>query len=252
MKLIRKFYIILFCALLTMETVLPVQGAASEVNYVGQAENFIFSPGTKDAPTNLFLNFQNVIPGDKLTQQIVVKNKEKKDVTIYLRSLGAQEGSEAFLSQLTLAVNIEGSSEKYAAPANESGKLSDWVSLGTLKPGAKVTLNVTLQVPVTMGNEFQEQAGYLTWEFKVEELADGGLAVDPTPETTPEVTEEPKETPPAKPESKPDEKPQTGEESPRTGDSSKSMMYISMMMGTAMALLYLRKKYNMEESLKDD
>ena len=45
---------------------------------------------------------KGVMPGDKLTQTVNVKNDASKDVEvkIYMRALGAHEGSEEFLSQL--------------------------------------------------------------------------------------------------------------------------------------------------------
>ncbi len=146
--------------------------AAGTVTYDGTSKKFIFEPGSKHSPTDLFSDFKGVMPGDSIKQKIYIKNDVKNDVKIklYLKSTGATEDSIDFLSNLNLTVVQDGDSKLFDAPANEKGSLSEWVYLGTFYSGAEIDLDITLNVPIELDDEYQESIGYLDWQFKVEEL----------------------------------------------------------------------------------
>ena len=184
MKKLTEFFVIV---VVFLSSALQVFAADGKVTYSGNTGNFIFEPGSDHSPTDLFPNFKDVMPGDTLTQQITVKNDADNTVKvkIYIRSLGAHEDSVEFLSMLGLTVAKSEDNEMaymFDAAANETTGLSDWVCLGTLYSGGEVNLDVTLTVPAELPNEFQNEIGYLDWEFMVEELP-----VEPTDPKPPQT-----------------------------------------------------------------
>lgn len=171
----KKIITILITLAVFLSSTVTVFAADGKVTYSGNAGNFVFEPGSEHSLTDLFPNFKGVMPGDTLTQKITVKNDadNKVKVKIYVRSLGAHEDSVEFLSQLGLKVSKSEENKMaymFDAAANETAQLTDWVCLGTLYSGGEVNLDVTLNVPTSLDNEFQNKIGYLDWEFMIEEF----------------------------------------------------------------------------------
>ncbi len=204
----------LLCALLLCA--LPVLAAEGNVTYQGDAGKFIFTPGSDHSPTDLFPNFKDVMPGDSITQPITVKNDASNGVKvkIYLRALGAQPDSEDFLGRLRLRVEKSGENDYlFDAAASESAQLTDRVCLGTLYSGGEVTLNVILDVPASLENQYQQQVGYLDWEFLVEEF-----------------------------EIEPDDP-----EPPKTGDDGQMFLWLGVMLASLCGLLLLWRRRKTRE-----
>ncbi len=216
----KKIIALLITFVLLLSSTVPVYAADGKVTYSGNAGEFVFEPGSEHSLTDLFPNFKGVMPGDTLTQKITVKNDadHKVKVKIYIRSLGAHEDSVEFLSRLGLKVAKSEENEMaymFDAAANETAGLTDWVYLGTLYSGGEVNLDVTLNVPTSLDNEFQNEIGYLDWEFMIEEF-------------------------PVEPD---DPKP------PQTGDDSHPEIWFAIMIGSfsILILLFVWRKKNKEQ-----
>ena len=151
---------------------IPVLAKDGNVIYSGDSGNFIFAPGSEYSPTDLFPEFKDVMPGDTLTQKIVVKNNAKKSVKISMRALGAHEDSKDFLSKLILYVEKVTDTPLFEAPADQTAQLTEWRQIGVLAAGGEAELMVGLQVPTSLDNNYKKLVGYLDWEFMVEEIGD--------------------------------------------------------------------------------
>ena len=241
MKISRPVFAALLAIVLAVSTCVPALAAQGNVSYVGGAEKFIFSPGSEYSPTDLFPDFKNVVPGDTLTQQIYVKNDLPSGtyIRLYIRSLGAQEGTEEFLSHMQLQVN-QYIYPLFDATADQSAQLTEWKYLGNIYPGSHIVFDLNLHVDPELGNEFQSAIGYIDWEFKIEEIPyepdDPDDPVHPDPKPVPD----PKPTPtePARP------VPETAIV-PKTGDESHLLLWIVLMVacaGMAAALVVRKKK----------
>lgn len=182
----KRFMKSVFALLLALTVVmsLPITAFATggQVTYdENDDQEFIFEPGSSYSLTDLFTNFKDVMPGDELTDTVTIRNStgRRVQIRVYMRALGAHEDSEEFLSQLNLSVKKKNGSVIFDDPANETGDLTDWTYIATLDPKKTTTLELTLEVPITLGNEFQDTVGKLDWQFKVEEIP----LKDDTPKT---------------------------------------------------------------------
>jgi len=173
----KKIFTLLTTLLLMLTISLTTFAADANVSYSGDAGEFVFAPGSKYSLTDLFPNFKDVMPGDSISQKITVRNlaSNKVKVKIYMRSLGAHDDGESpdFLSQMHLRVEKSDDNTMpymFDAAANETAQLTEWVCLGTLYSGGEVNLDVNLDVPVEMDNNYANKVGYLDWEFMIEEF----------------------------------------------------------------------------------
>lgn len=244
-KTFRIISSLVLALMLLCSTAVSFATGSSSVTYKGKAKEFIFQPGSDYSVTDLFTNFKGVMPGDTLTQQINVRNEASKkvNVKIYIRALGPAElennngeeivsadDSADFLKEMKLTVETDSDKKLFDAPADQTAGLTDWVCLGTFRSGADVDLNVDLEVPITMGNDYQERIGALDWQFMAEEFPldpdDPSTPTDPSDPNGPNDPDDPNKT--------------------KTGDDSNMLVYgliaLAALGGAAVVIVTRRRK----------
>ena len=153
-------------------------GNQPTVTYDHKEKGFIFENVTQvegNEYPNLFTELAELMPGDSRDQDIrvQVKNLSGGTVYMYLRTedMWADKPEEitqaeadayaALMEQITLTVK---QGEKTLA----EGDLSKGVLLGKMRSNDTVDLSVTVEVPIEMGNEFQNFHGEIGWVFTAE------------------------------------------------------------------------------------
>lgn len=183
---------IIFGANFLLGTIIsPSVSATSAVQFVGGAENFIFYPDGGWNATDLFGGLKNLMPGDKRSESIIVKNTatDYDYVKIYLRAdpnhdstssnantNNSSDSSDAstseLLSQLNLNVYQDGKLISSSSAA-EPGGLTNNVLLGSFNSGDETMLVAEVSAPENLGNRFTNSIGAVDWFFTAEAYKNG-------------------------------------------------------------------------------
>ena len=249
----KKNLKVLFSLLLMLALTLSLTAGAfaddETVTYKGGTKTFTFGP---DA--NLFNNFEDAMPGDTLTQKVVISvtpAANAQQTKIYLRAEAVKtnlpDGETAetmadFLSQLQMTVK-QGTKTLYESTPDKPAGLTNNVLLGTFTGTGKqtATLTIELTVPTTLDNEYANRTGLVKWVFTAEQIDKaGGGGVNPNPDPNPTPTPEPSTSPEPSPEPTPEViQPITPEETIPSEDIPKADFTDDSDKGNAWALLNL-------------
>ena len=143
--------------------------ASGYVYYEGGAENFVFLPGSEYSDTDLFAGFKDVMPGDTISQRILVMNKSDRWIRLYMRADPIEESDRDFLSRLNLQVKSK-DTEIFDAATSETAQLTENYFLGTFNKNGSTELILTLTVPLDLNNDYMNRLGVIPWTFLLEEL----------------------------------------------------------------------------------
>lgn len=144
--------------------------ADSIVTFKSLEEGWEFSPGSEYSATDLFDEFKSVMPGDRLTDRIEVKNiaPDCNYIKVYFRVEPSPDSNmQLFLAQLKMRI-YNGTELIYESSPDQADTLADNIFLGSLMKDESLNLTVELDVPTEMDNAYANAIGEIDWIFLAE------------------------------------------------------------------------------------
>lgn len=215
--------------------VAPIAHAAAipTVLFNGTAQTFTFQNVTTnvdsagDTVPDLFSSLKSIVPGDSITQDIILsvqKIPNDQQVTIYLQAESENDDYNTLLESATLQVVHDGE--------EITQSLADPVALGVFDSAATKETAVTLTIPVSVGNEISGLSANIDWVFSAEYAPETQTSTGTT-STTPSSTATTSTS--------------TNTSSPKTGDASfiwlwGALGFFFSLVSFLLFILLLRKK----------
>ncbi len=178
---------VLFGGITILSALAPIAHAASvpTVLFNGLAQVFTFQnvslavDSTGESVPDLFASLKSIVPGDSITQNIILSVRQipsDQQVTIYLQAQSENDDYNALLESATLQVVHDGE--------EITQSLAQPVTLGVFDSAQTKETTVTLTVPISVGNEISGLSANIDWVFSAEYAPED--EVDPT--ATPSVS----------------------------------------------------------------
>ena len=183
-RYLNRFALVLLALGVILGIGLTAFAADSTVIFESARRGFKAQPGSEYTATDLFDNFKDVMPGDRLTETVTIRNdaSDCDYITLYMKAIPHDRRNalsqtvaetetiasmEDFLAQMTMRI-YNGNELIYEASPNETDGLTNFVRLGKLNKGESMKLRVELDVPVEMDNEYADRVGEVDWVFLAE------------------------------------------------------------------------------------
>jgi len=159
--------IVILLALFLLLSVFPVFAFATNTENSFE-EEFVLTgsfEGTFDLSGNKssLFHLENIVPGDSWAGEIVIKNKAPEAMTVRLLSIVSNLEDMDLFNALDLEI-LEGDEIIYTGGYNTG--ISPISKTYELDSGESMTLNVTVSLPVSFGNEIMNEEMNSTWTFE--------------------------------------------------------------------------------------
>ena len=179
-NLLKRLLMLTLAAVMVLSMSTTALAADRTITFTGAKTGFDFAPGSTYTASDLFDNFKNVMPGDKLEQKVTIVHKaaDCDYIKVYMRVEPHDAKNkpqvdveltdmQAFLSKLTMRI-YNGDKLIYQSSPDKAGNLADNTFLGVVDKDQKVTLRVELEVPKDLDNTYANRIGEMDWVFTAE------------------------------------------------------------------------------------
>ena len=160
-RMVRSIFVIMICSIIFLLSAVGVNATGEPtVVYDGEQKEFTLVNVTD---TNLFPLYENMIPGDNIVQNIVLKVKNLKETTrVYLRAECTDEVKKA-LEGTTIDVYCK---DKLIV---DDEVIFDDILVGKYNKKETSDLKSCINIPTSNDNEISDREYKIQWIFTVQE-----------------------------------------------------------------------------------
>lgn len=184
MKIFSKAFIVAFSLL----SIITTQGDALEkappnVELEGNANGIVYIPG--DEP---FLLGEEMVPGDKITRTLEIKNKYDKPYKLYLKSERVTpKETYDLLDVINLKITYK-DEVIYEGPVSGEDGMGENIDLGTYNPGDEENLTAIVQFDPSISKadaNYWNKEAQVDWIFTAQATKDSSQPITPPSENKP-------------------------------------------------------------------
>ena len=196
MQLMKKIGAMALTAVLAISSFCTVPAYAQDYNSDGATLTASWDAKTKKLSLNesgILFDEKDIVPGDKINSQVVVKNDTGTDVTVSLIRVENANNTQPDLYQYMTASVTQGNQSLYVGNM-VNGATGPVTKAIPLAKGESKTLYISVELPNTVGNEAQGGTMDTNWVWQVymqnepvTDTGNNGNNKQPEPTQSPQV-----------------------------------------------------------------
>lgn len=169
MQILKKLSAMALTLLLAVSSVCAIPVYAQDYNSNGATLTASWDAKAKKLSLNesgVLFEEENIVPGDRINSQVVVKNDTGTDVTVSLIRVENTNNTKPDLYQYMTTSITQGNQSLYAGKM-VNGTTGPVTKEASLAKGETKTVYITVEMPTTVGNEAQGGTMDTNWVWQV-------------------------------------------------------------------------------------